>query len=102
MENTSLQFGSGGAALGNLDALKSEMMGAGIDPSVLNRVGSNAPTARPNMAPAQLPQAQAPQPQATPAPNTPAPTGLPINDPEASLILKAMSARLGSLSKRGQ
>ena len=102
MDNSNLQFGSGGQLLGDLSALKAEMGNQGIDPSILNRVGGNAPTAQPNLAPAQLPQASAPQPKAAPAPNAPKPTGLPAGNPEAQMIVRALGSRLTGITKMGQ
>ena len=100
-------FGSGSNILGDLGPLKQLMAERGIDSSILNQVSGAAPTSKPNLAPSgNLPQgAGIPQPIPGGAPqpmaSQPAPQGLPAGNPEAQTIVKALSARLSSLSKTG-
>ena len=100
-------FGSGGALLGDTTALKQAMAEKGIPTSVLDQVGSNSPTAKPDMAPSQLVSPVAPAaggagPVPQPAATAPNPTALPAGNPEAQVIVKALGARLAGLTKMGQ
>ena len=95
-------FGSGSQLLGDTSALEAAMAESGVPVSALNKVSGSAPTAQPNMAPAQLPQANAPQPKPASAGAPAAPTGLPAGNPEAQMIVRALGSRLGGLTKMGQ
>ena len=92
---------------GDLSALRQVMEQSGMGGAALNQVTPQAPTAKPNMTPSQPPQGGG-----MPAPQTAAPqsaqqaapqgAGLPAGDPEAQIILKALSSRLGTLGKLGR
>lgn len=93
----------------DLSALRAIMQQRGINASILDQQTSGSPGANPNMVPpsvspqgSPMPSGMAPQaPQmAQAAPNTAQPTpGLPVGNPEAQTILKALSSRLSTISK---
>ena len=74
---------------------------AGGNPSgTLGQTTQTAPTFDPSIQqPSQPPQNPMPAPASTPSPPTGAGMGLPANSPESILCVKALDARLRSLSK---
>ena len=90
-----MQFGSGSQLLGGTSALNEAMARRGVDASVLNQVGGNAPNAMP------MPGAPSPVPMGAPQggmPQAPVPTpSAPMS--ESELIIKALSEKLKSESK---
>lgn len=99
MDPNTLQFGSGSPLLGGSSAIQEAMARRGVDASILQQVGGNAPTAMPMP---QQPQSgvmgQMPSPDATMQGAVPQ-QGVPQGSDEASIILNALATRLKSDSK---
>lgn len=91
-----MRFGSGSPLLGGTSALQEALARRGVDASILQQVGGNAPTAMPASPPLQ--GSTMPMPAMSSASST-ATSPLPSGTPEAELILKALSERLRSDSK---
>lgn len=97
----------GGAQLENLSALKQVMQQQGMNAGVLDQKTPGAPGFNPtNVPPSIQPQGMpipqgAQMPQQPVAPQSPQGGGLPVGSPEANTIVKALSSRLGTLSKLG-
>lgn len=95
---------------GNLEALKQVMSQTGMDAGVLDQQMPGSPGAMPNATPTpNLPQGGVPTPMGQPTAPQPMPSaqpsttpqgqGLPIGNPEADIILKALDNRLKTISK---
>jgi len=104
MDPNQASFGSGSPLLGGTGALEEAMSRRGMTGGgALDQQSPASAGFDPSMAASPPPTAQAPGIPSTPSPLMGGPTGgAEANTPEAQLIIKALSQRLGSLSKQNE